>query len=78
MPHTRRRAPPTRRRYMRRLSRSGAGWTLGEMIMPALVFSGIVVALAMIIYEIEVYLPEHQGDQNTAPPAIVHQTHPPL
>jgi hypothetical protein len=62
---------------MRRLSRSGAGWTFGEMIMPAFVFAGILVALALIIYEIEVYWPEHQGVDAT-PPAITHQTHPPL
>jgi hypothetical protein len=64
---------------MRRLSRRGAGWTLGEMVLIAIVFAAILAAVALIIYEIEVYLPEHQGvDQNAAPPAIIHQTHPPL
>ncbi len=62
---------------MRRLSRSGAGWTLGELIIPALVFAGILVAVALIIYEVEVYWP--QGvDQNAPAPAITHREHPPL
>jgi hypothetical protein len=59
------------------LSRSGAGWTLGEMVMIAIAFAAILAALALIIYEVEVYLPEHQG-VDAAPPAIIHQTHPPL
>jgi Flp pilus assembly protein TadB len=67
------------RRYARRLSRSGAGWTFGEIIMIAIAFAAIVAAVAIIIYEVEVYLPEHQGvDQNATAPAIIHQTHPPL
>lgn len=53
--------PRTRRRYVRRLSRTGAGWTLGEIIMIAITFAAIVVALAIIIYEVEVNLPERQG-----------------
>ncbi len=53
--------PRTRRRYVRRLSRTGAGWTLGEIIMIAIAFAAIVVALAIIIYEVEVNLPERQG-----------------
>jgi hypothetical protein len=69
--------PRTRRRYMRRLSRTGAGWSLGEMITIAIAFAAIVAAVAIIIYEVEVYLPEHQGVDERAP-AIIHQTHPPL
>jgi hypothetical protein len=47
--------------------------------MIAIAFVAILAALALIIYEVEVYLPEHQGvDQNAVPPAIIHQTHPPL
>ncbi len=63
---------------MRRLSRSGAGWTLGEMIVPALVFAAILVAVALISYEVEVYLPHGPVDPNATAPAIIHQTHPPL
>jgi hypothetical protein len=62
---------------MRRLSRSGAGWSLGEIIMIAIAFVAILAALALIIYEVEVYLPEHQG-VDSPPPAVIHQTHPPL
>jgi hypothetical protein len=62
---------------MRRLSRTGAGWTLGETVMIAIVFAAILAAVALIIYEVEVYWPEHQGVDAT-PPAITHQTHPPL
>ena len=64
---------------MRRLSRSGAGWTFGELIMIAIAFAAILAAVVLIIYEVEVYLPEHQRvDQNAAAPAIIHKTHPPL
>ncbi len=63
---------------MRRLSRSGAGWTLGEMIIPALVFAAMLVAVALIIYEVEVYLPHGPVDPNATAPATIHQTHPPL
>jgi hypothetical protein len=69
--------PRTPRRHLWRLSRSGADWTLGEMIIPAIVLGAIVVAVAIILYEVEVYPPEHQGVDQRAP-AIIHQTHPPL
>ncbi len=62
---------------MRRLSRRGAGWTLGEILIIAVVFAAILAALALIIYEVEVYLPKG-ADQNAPAPAIIHQTHPPL
>jgi Na+/proline symporter len=57
---------------MGRLFRTGAGWT-----MIAIAFAAFVAAVAIIIYEVEVYLPEHQGVDQRAP-AIIHQTHPPL
>ncbi len=69
--------PRTQRRYARRLSRSGAGWTLGELIMIAIVFAALVAAVALIIYEVEVYWPQG-ADQNAPAPAVIHQTHPPL
>ena len=67
----------TKRTYMRRLSRSGADWTFGELIMIAIAFAAMLTALALIIYEVEVYLPQG-ADQNAPTPAIIHQTHPPL
>ncbi len=61
---------------MRRLSRSGEGWPVGVMIMVAIVFAAIVAAVALIVYEVEVYLPARQGVEEA--PAITHQKHPPL
>jgi hypothetical protein len=77
MPTQTKRTPHTGRRYMRRLSRSGAGWTPGEIVIIAVVFAAILAALALIIYEVEVYLPQG-ADQNAPAPAIIHKTHPPL
>ncbi len=77
MPTQTNHTPHTGRRYMRRLSRSGAGWTFGELIMIAIAFAALLTALALIIYEVEVYLPQG-ADQNAPAPAIIHQTHPPL
>lgn len=57
---------------MGRLFRTGAGWT-----MIAIAFAAMLTALALIIYEVEVYLPQG-ADQNAPAPAIIHQTHPPL
>jgi hypothetical protein len=34
---------------MRRLSRTGAGWTLGETVIIAIVFAAILAAVALII-----------------------------
>ncbi len=59
------------------MSRRGAGWTFGELITIAVVFAAITVAVVLIIYEVEVYLPQG-ADQNAPAPAITHQTHPPL
>ncbi len=77
MPTQTKPTPHTGRRYMRRLSPSGAGWTFGELILIAIAFTAMLMALALIIYEVEVYLPQG-ADQHAPAPAIIHQTHPPL
>lgn len=53
--------PRTSRRFVRRLFRTGTGWTLGEIILIAVTLGAILAACAIIVYEVEVNLPERQS-----------------